>query len=94
MFSKGLGNQQTENNVSHRKQGTSSLYADFTISIRTLINAVAFHKETECPEQSGVYHSCTSLVDYLKSILRVVCFPKALCFSFALSSQNSVCAIS
>lgn len=94
MFSKGLGNHQTEYNVSHTKQGTSSLHADFTNSIRTLINSVVSHKEIKCPEQSVAYHSCTILADHLKSILRVVCFPKALCFSFVLSSQNSVCALS
>lgn len=48
MFSKGSGNQQGENNVSNRKHGTSSLYLDFTIFIRNLINSVALHSETEC----------------------------------------------
>lgn len=94
MFSKGLGNDQTEKNVSNSEQGTSSLHADFTNSIRTLINSVAFHKKTKYPEQSAAYHSCTSLPDHLKSILRADCFPKALCFSFVLSSQNSARAIS
>lgn len=45
-------------------------------------------------EHSDIYHSCISLGDHFKNILRAVPFPKALCFIFVLSSQSCVCAMS
>lgn len=91
MVGKGLGNHQTEKDISDSKQRTSSLYADFTNSVRTLINSVAFHKETKYPEKSVAYRSCTSLADHLKSILRVVRFPKP--FVLVLFSAHKILCV-
>lgn len=52
------------------------------------MNSVAFHLETKYPEKSVAYHSCTSLADHLKSILRVVRFPKP--FVLVLFSAHKI----